>query len=88
VGINTVLRISDLLKLRVVYLMDNRQHIKKRFWVREQKRSKRHEITINNCVKELLEEFLKEYSGFADNPKHFLFFNTKFNNYGAPIKSG
>ncbi len=88
VGINTALRISDLLQLRVVHLMDDRQHIKRRFWIREQKRGKRHEITINNSIREVLEEFLEAYSGIADNPKHFLFFNTKINNYAVPIKRG
>ena len=69
VGINTALRISDLLQLRIVHFMDDRQHIKRRFWIREQKRGKRHEITINNSIREVFEEFLEAYSGIADNPK-------------------
>jgi integrase len=73
VGINTALRISDLLQLRVVHLMDDQQHIKRRFWIREQKRGKRHEITINKSIREVFAEFLEEYSGIANNPKHFLF---------------
>ena len=88
VGINTALRISDLLQLCVVHLMDDRQHIKRRFWIREQKRGKRHEITINNSIREVLEEFLEAYSGFAENPKHFLFFNTKANSFMHPIRRG
>jgi integrase len=68
VGINTALRISDLLQLRVVHLMDDRQHIKRRFCIREQKRGKRHEIAINNSIREVLEEFLEAYSGIADTP--------------------
>ena len=31
---------------------------------------------------------LEAYSGVADNPKHFLFFNTKTKNYAVPIKRG
>ena len=88
VGINSALRISDLLQLRVVHLMDDPQHIKRRFWIREKKRGKRQEITINNSIREVLEEFLEAYSGIADNPKHFLFFNTKIKNYEVPIKRG
>ena len=88
VGINTALRISDLLQLRIVHLVDDQQHIKRRFWIREQKRGKRHEITINNSIREVLEEFLEAYSGVADNPKHFLFFNTKIKNYAVSIKRG
>jgi integrase len=88
VGINTALRISDLLQLRIVHLVDDQQQIKKRFWIREQKRGKRHEITINNSIREVLEEFLKAYPGVADNLKHFLFFNTKIKNYTVSIKRG
>jgi integrase len=88
VGINTALRISDLLKLRIVHLVDEQQHIKRRFWIREQKRGKRHEITINHSIREVLEEFLEAYAGVADNPKHFLFFNTKVKNYAVSIKRG
>ena len=88
VGINTALRISDLLQLRVVHLMDERQQTKRRFWIREQKRGKRHEITINYSIREVLEEFLEAYSGIVNNPKHFFFFNTKIKNYAIPIKRG
>ena len=88
VGINTALRISDLLQLRIVHLVDDQQQIKKRFWIREQKRGKRHEITINNSIRDVLEEFLEAYAGVADNPKYFLFFNTKIKNYAVPIKRG
>jgi len=86
VGINTALRISDLLQLRVVHLKGDRQHVKRRLWIREQKRGKRHEITINNRVRGVFEEFLEAYSGIAENPKHFLFFNTKIKNYAVQIK--
>ena len=55
VGINTAVRISDLLQLRVFYLMDDHQHIKRRFWILEQKRGKRHEITINNSIRKVFE---------------------------------
>ena len=88
VGINTALRISDLLQLRIVHLVDDQKHIKRRFWIREQKRGKRHEITINNSIREVLEEFLEAYSGVADSPKHFLFFNTKIKKYAVSIKRG
>ena len=74
--------------LRIVHLVDDQQHIKRRFWIREQKRGKRHEITINNSIREVLEEFLEAYAGVADNPKNFLFFNTKIKNYAVPIKRG
>ena len=36
VGINTALRISDLLRLQVAHFLDEHNRIKKRFWLKEQ----------------------------------------------------
>jgi hypothetical protein len=47
VGINTALRISDLLGLHVYHFLDDHQHIKQRFWIKEQKRGKRQEVVVN-----------------------------------------
>ena len=47
VGINTALRISDLLELQVEHFLDDHQHIKQRFWIKEQKRGKRQEVVLN-----------------------------------------
>ena len=41
VGINTALRISDLLGLQIDHFLDDNQHIKRRFWIKEQKCGKR-----------------------------------------------
>ena len=41
VGINTALRISDLLELQVEHFLDDYQHIKQQFWIKEKKRGKR-----------------------------------------------
>ena len=35
VGINTALRISDLLELQVGHFLDDHQHIKPRFWIKD-----------------------------------------------------
>ena len=40
VGVNTALRISDLLKLQIEHFLDDDQHIKRQFWIKEQKRGK------------------------------------------------
>ena len=88
VGINTALRISDLLHLCVEHFLDEHKQIKKRFWIKEQKRSKRHEIVINNSIREVLEEYLAAYPAISDDPANFVFFNTKVNSYTEPIKRG
>ena len=88
VGINTALRVSDLLQLRVEHFLDNHQRIKRRFWIRERKRGKRHEVVINNSIQESLKEYLTSYPGIANHPKNFVFFNTKTYNLTQPIKRG
>ncbi len=88
VGIDTALRISDLLELRISHFLDKNRRIKGRFWIKEQKRGKRHEVVINNSIKQAFREYLKAYPGFDNNPEYYIFFNTKTNNYAEPIKRG
>ena len=85
VGINTALRISDLLQLKVNHFLDEKGRIKSRFWIKEQKSGKRHEITTNQSILEALTEYLKEYPYIAKEGENFLFFNPKTN---QPIKRG
>ena len=87
-GINTALRISDLLQLRVSHFTNNQLGIQRRFWIKEQKRGKRHEVVINNSIRQALTEYIKAYPGVEDNPEHYIFFNTKTNGYTEAIKRG
>src|SRR4030066_1721629 len=70
VGINTALRISDLLQLRISHFIDDNKRIRQRFWIKEQKRNKRHEIVINQSICEALNEYLEAYSGVTDDPEN------------------
>ena len=45
VGINSALRISDLLGLKIGQFLDEKGDMKSRFWIKEQKRGKRHAPT-------------------------------------------
>ncbi len=85
VGINTALRISDLLQLKINHFLDEKGRIKSRFWIKEQKRGKRHEITINQSIREAFTEYLKEFPYIAKKGENYLFFNPKTN---QPIKRG
>ena len=87
-GINTALRISDLLRLRIRDFLDGQGRLKQRFWVRERKRGKRHEVVINNSIQEAFEEYLAAYPGITNDLEHFVFFNAKTNDYSASIKRG
>jgi len=78
-GINSALRISDLLQLKIAHFLDEKEQIKSRFWIKEQKRGKRHEIAINQSIREALTEYLREYPHVAKGGENFLFFNQKTN---------
>lgn len=59
VGINSALRISDLLTLRVEHLLDDQNRIKRCFWIKEQKRGKRQEVVINSSIKDAWKSILR-----------------------------
>ena len=88
VGINTALRISDLLQLRIGHFIDDHKRVRQRFWIKEQKRNKRHEVVINQSIREALNEYLEANHGVSDDAENFVFFNTKTNGYAEPIKRG
>lgn len=88
VGINTALRISDLLTLRVGHFIDEQGKLKKRFSIKEKKRGKRHDVVINQSIRDAFSEYKSEYPGILDEPDYFLFFNEKGKNYKAAIKRG
>ncbi len=88
VGINTALRISDLLQLRVSHFMDEHNHIRRRSVIKEEKRGKRQEIVINDSIREALDGYLSAYPGVASNPDNYVFFNSKTNSFREPIKRG
>ena len=54
VGINTALRISDLLQLWIGHFIDEKKCVRQRFWIHEQKWGKRHQVVINNSIQEAL----------------------------------
>ena len=56
VGVNTALGIPDLLQLQIGHFLDDRGHHKQHFWIYEQKRNKRHEVVINQSIRETLED--------------------------------
>jgi site-specific recombinase XerD len=74
--------------LRIGDFLDDQGRIKHRFWIKEKKRGKRHEIVINNSIREILAEYLASYHNIANNPDNFLFFNSKTSNYMQQIHRG
>ena len=88
VGINTALRISDLLQLRVGHFLDDHQRTKRRFWIKEQKRGKRQEVVVNDSIRDALGEYLAAYPEITDDHAHFIFFDAKANNFMRAIRRG
>jgi integrase len=88
VGINSALRVSDLLKLQIGDFMDKAGKIRSRFWIREEKRNKRHEVTINDSIKEAFQEYLVACPAISESSDHYLFFNTRTGDFTDPIKRG
>jgi integrase len=88
VGINTALRISDLLELKIGHFLDDNDRIRHRFWIKEQKRGKRYEVVVNESIREALEDYLAANPGIVKKPENFVFFNPKSNDYSRPIKRG
>ena len=88
IGINTAMRISDLLQLQISHFLDEQGRIRHRFWIKERKRGKRHEVIINASIPETLGEYLGAYPDVREDSNNFIFFNSKANNYSLPIKRG
>lgn len=88
VGINTALRISDLLTLRVGHFVDAHHHRRRAFVIREHKRGKRHDVVINTSIGQTLDEYLAVYPDITANPDHFAFFRTAPHSYTEPIGRG
>ena len=88
VGINSALRISDLLQLGIRHFLDEHNHIRDRFVIKEEKRGKRQEVVINDSIREALGEYLSAYPDITSDLNHYVFFNSKTNNFREPIKRG
>lgn len=88
VGINTALRVSDLLKLTIADFVEPDGTIREQFWLREEKRGKRNEVIINASIAETLPEYLAAYPSVNNDPGNYVFFNTKTNDVHDPIKRG
>ena len=88
VGINSALRVSDLLQLQVGHLCDSSGDAYEKFTIREQKRGKRNEVAINDAIAEALHGYLEGYPAANGHSDNFAFFNTKTMNYREPIQRG
>ena len=76
-GINTALRVSDLLSFKIGDVLEDSGQIVERFWIREHKRGKRHEIVINQSIQECLGLYIRAYPEIVAGLSNPLFFNLR-----------
>ena len=71
-GVNTILRISDLLRLQVKHVYENGE-IRKYMDIKEKKTSKWNKIIITSTLAPRLKAFIERY---GLEPEHYLFYAT------------
>jgi integrase len=71
-GINTALRIGDLLTLRVGEVLDSEGKVLKTITMTEQKTGKRKRFPVNESIKHVLSEYLAEREAFSREEPLFL----------------
>lgn len=76
-GINSALRISDLLWVQTKDLFDWKGDINGFFNIREEKTNKNNRITITPKVQETLKTYKETYSFIVDKPDYYVFFHSK-----------
>lgn len=85
-GINSALRISDLLPLKVSDLFESDLSVRDFFNVREEKTNKSHQVTITPKVKDTLALYRETYPNIIESPDNYVFFKKKTYPLGsAPI---
>jgi len=82
-GINSGLRISDLLNLRIIDIVDENGKIRKRITLREKKTSKTKDFPISDVARKAITEYLKTRKFEFDEP---FFLSKKQNNGKAPLQ--
>ena len=87
VGINTALRISDLLELRVEHFLDDQQRIRHRFWIKEQKKANDKKLWSIKVSGKSWKNILQHIRQ-SPTTNHFIFFNSKANGFKQPIRRG
>jgi integrase len=77
VGVNSALRISDLLTLTVGDFVDATGSLRSEFTLKEQKTGKRYVLTINNSIQEAWQFYAAKHGDVAQRRDNAVFFNLK-----------
>lgn len=82
-GINSALRISDLLSLQVHHIIDEHWAIREEFSIQEDKTGKYSKVTITPKLKETIELYISTYPQIIKDSDYYLFFRQKTNPLGS-----
>ena len=86
-GVNSALRVSDLLQLRAGQFFTPDGSITNKFSIREAKRNKRYELIVNDSITEALALYRQTFPDALNEPTNFLFFNPR-EGYQTAIQRG
>jgi len=75
--VNSALRISDLLKIKVWDVFDTDGNIVEAFRIREKKTSKDNSVYINDSIKKALVYYKEAFPKIVESPEKYLFFRKK-----------
>ena len=73
IGINSGLRISDILRLRVKDVLDDEYNIRRSCEIREKKTGKLKQFALNKKIREILLEYFETDADYKINEENFLF---------------
>jgi len=79
IGINSALRISNLLSIQVKHLFKSDWTVKDSFEIQEKKTKKKHKVTFPPKTKKAIELYKKTYPSNIENEDNYIFFRAKSN---------
>jgi integrase len=78
-GINSALRVSDLLSLRIGDVIDDNWQPRDHYFIKELKTRKVSKVHITPKVKETIVLYQKKYPSVASMPSNYIFFQSRSN---------
>lgn len=80
--INSALRISDLLTLKVWDVFDDNGNVKEYYTIKEDKTEKVSKVYLTDKVKATLKLYREQYSWVVNSPSNYIFFQSRSNSKG------
>ena len=82
-GVNSALRITDLLSLQTKHLFDEQWEPKASFTIQERKTKKSNTIVITPKVKATLKQYVQQHPNIMNDPESYIFYSKKYLPHGT-----